>query len=67
MRCVRFDVHAVDDLLEPVDNQRLADAMAQVRIMSQVRSTSRYAVRFATRRVGEVGVYVALYDSQASI
>jgi two-component system LytT family response regulator len=56
-----FDVHAVDYLLKPVDNRRLADALAQARLMSQVRSTTRYAVRFATRRGGEV-VFVPATD-----
>ena len=49
-----FDVHAVDYLLKPVDDRRLAEAIAQARLMSQARSTSRYAIRFATRRGGEV-------------
>lgn len=56
-----FDVHAVDYLLKPVDEGRLAEAVEQARIMSQVRSTSLYPVRFATRRGGEI-VFVPTTD-----
>ncbi len=56
-----FEIHAVDYLLKPIDDERFDDALAHARAMHRVRVTSRYATRFATRRGGEV-VFVPADD-----
>lgn len=49
-----FDVHAVDYLLKPVDDQRFAEALAHARLLRTARASTQYAQRFATRRGGEI-------------
>lgn len=52
-----FDVHAVDYLLKPIDDQRFAEAVQRARQMHQATGASPFAQRFAIKR-GNTVIFV---------